>query len=90
MSSLPEMGGTHWRGLLPELVLFRFVVPRLQPGMVGPYPVRSVLFPSCLLLVGTVRSRFLGCNQQPTADGVQDPNRSPPCCVCFIGSPAPS
>jgi hypothetical protein len=39
--------------LLPGLVLFKLVVLPLQPGVVRPYPVRGVWFPSRLLLMGT-------------------------------------
>jgi hypothetical protein len=34
--------GKRWCGLLSGLVLFRLVVLPLQPGVVGPYPVRGV------------------------------------------------
>jgi hypothetical protein len=40
-------------GLLLGLVLFRLVVPPLQPRVVGPYPVRGVWFPNRLPLEGT-------------------------------------
>jgi hypothetical protein len=43
------------RGLLSGLVLFRLVAPPLQPGLVGPYPIRGVWFYSRLLLEGTDR-----------------------------------
>jgi hypothetical protein len=43
-----EAGAMCWRGLLLGLVLFRLVVPPFQPGVVGPYPVQSVWFPSHL------------------------------------------
>jgi hypothetical protein len=39
------MGGMRWHELLPGLVLFRLVAPPLQPGVVGPYPIRGVLYP---------------------------------------------
>jgi hypothetical protein len=45
--------GKQRRGLLPGLVLFRLVAPPLQVGVVGPYPVWGVWFPSRLLLEGT-------------------------------------
>jgi hypothetical protein len=34
-----RVGGSDWSGLCPGRVLFRLVVPPLQPGVVGPYPV---------------------------------------------------
>jgi hypothetical protein len=34
--------GTYWCRLLMCLVLFRLVVPPLQPGVVGPYPLQDV------------------------------------------------
>jgi hypothetical protein len=39
-------------GLGPGLVLFRFVISPLQPGAVGPYPIRSAWLPSHLSLEG--------------------------------------
>jgi hypothetical protein len=45
----------RWSGLLPGLVLFKFVVSPLQLGVAGSYPVRGVWFPSRLLLEGTSR-----------------------------------
>jgi hypothetical protein len=42
-------------GLLPGLVLSRLVAPPLQPGVVGPYPIQGVWFPSRLLQEGTSR-----------------------------------
>jgi hypothetical protein len=47
-------GGKEWCRLLPGLVLFRLVVPPLQPGVVGPYPVWGTWFPSHLLLEGNM------------------------------------
>jgi hypothetical protein len=40
-------------GLLSGLVLFRLVAPPLNPGAVGPYPIRGAWFPSHLPLEGT-------------------------------------
>jgi hypothetical protein len=40
-------------GLLSGIDLFRLVVPPLQPGVVGLYPVRDVWLPSHLPLEGT-------------------------------------
>jgi hypothetical protein len=40
-------------GLLLGLVLFRLVVPPLQPRVVGSYSVRGVWFPNHLPLEGT-------------------------------------
>jgi hypothetical protein len=42
-------------GLPLGLVCFRFMVPPLQPEVVGPYPVRGAWLPSHLLLEGTDR-----------------------------------
>jgi hypothetical protein len=50
----------RWRGLLPGSVLSRLVAPPLQTGVVGPYPVRGVWFPSRLLLDGTGRIQNFG------------------------------
>jgi hypothetical protein len=47
------IGGIRWHGLLPGLVLLKLSVPRLQPGVVGPYLVGGVWFLSRLLLEGT-------------------------------------
>jgi hypothetical protein len=46
----------RWRGLLSGLILFKSVVPPLQSGVVGSYPVWGVWFPNCLLLVGIGRN----------------------------------
>jgi hypothetical protein len=43
----------RWCRLLPGSVLFWLVAPPLHLGMVGPYLVRGVWFPSYLLLEGT-------------------------------------
>jgi hypothetical protein len=66
-------GGTCWRGLLQSLALFSLVVPPLQLGVMGPYPVRGVWFPNRLPLEELVISRFLGHNRPPTVPGIQDP-----------------
>jgi hypothetical protein len=50
----------RWCRLLLGLVLFRLVAPLLQPGVVGPYLVRGVWFPSHLLLEGTSRVQNFG------------------------------
>jgi hypothetical protein len=42
-------------GLLLGLVPFRLVAPPLRPGVVGPYSVRGVWFPSRLQLEETRR-----------------------------------
>jgi hypothetical protein len=44
-----------WCGLLPGSILFSLVAPPLQPGVVAPYPVWGVWFPSRLVLEGTGR-----------------------------------
>jgi hypothetical protein len=41
--------------LFSGLVIFRLLVPSLQPGVVGPYPIRGAWFPNCLPLKGTDR-----------------------------------
>jgi hypothetical protein len=50
----------RWCRLLPGLVLFRFVAPPLQTGVVGPYLVRGVWFLSHLLLERTGRIQNFG------------------------------
>jgi hypothetical protein len=45
--------GWYWCRLLPGLVLFRLVVHPLQPGVVGPYLIQSIWFPSHLPPEGT-------------------------------------
>jgi hypothetical protein len=45
----------RWCELLPGSVHFRLVAPPLRPGVVGPYLVQGVWFPSRLLLEGTGR-----------------------------------
>jgi hypothetical protein len=52
-------GKRDWYGLGTSLVLFRLVVPPLQPGEVDPYPVRAVWFASRLPLKGTTPTSFL-------------------------------
>jgi hypothetical protein len=46
-------GGKDWHRLLPGLVLFRLVIPPLQPKVMGPYVIHGTWFPSHLLLEGT-------------------------------------
>jgi hypothetical protein len=48
------------RGLLSGLVLFRFVAPPLQPGVVRFYPIWGVWFPSRLPLEGPSRIQNFG------------------------------
>jgi hypothetical protein len=61
--------------IIPEFSSFKLVVLPLQPGEVGPYPVRGTYFPSRLLLEGTrLYSDLLGHNWWPTVPGVQDPD----------------
>jgi hypothetical protein len=45
----------RWCVLFPDSFLFRLVAPPLQPGVVGPYPVWDVWFPSHLPLEGVDR-----------------------------------
>jgi hypothetical protein len=45
----------RWCRLLSGSILFWFVVPPLQPGAVGSYPIWDVWFSSHLLLEGTGR-----------------------------------
>jgi hypothetical protein len=60
------------------LVLFSLVVPHFQTGVVGSYPIRSIWFPSHLLLEGTGSyPDFLGLNRWPMVPRVQDPDSSP-------------
>jgi hypothetical protein len=47
-------------GLLMGSVLFSLVVPPLQSGVVGLYPVWGAWFPNHLLLEGTSRIQNLG------------------------------
>jgi hypothetical protein len=54
----------HYR-LLLGLDLLRLVAPPLQPGVVGPYPVWGVWFPSRLTLEGTDHIQNFGA--QPVA-----------------------
>jgi hypothetical protein len=55
------------------------VVPPLQPGAVGPYPVRFVCLPIRMPLEG-VRwyLDFLGHNWRLAVPGIQDPNNLQP------------
>jgi hypothetical protein len=71
-------GKRDWCRLLLDSVLFRLVVPLLQLGVVGPYPVRGVWFPNRLPLEG-IRPYpdLLGYNQRPTVLRVQGPDSSP-------------
>jgi hypothetical protein len=64
--------------VLLGLVLFRLVAPPLQLGVVGPYLVWSIWFPSRLLLEGT-RSYpdSLGHNRWHVVHGVEDLDSSP-------------
>jgi hypothetical protein len=48
-----QNGGKNQFGLLSGLVLLRLVVPPLQPGLAGPYPVWGSWFPRRLQLEGT-------------------------------------
>jgi hypothetical protein len=52
--------GKRWCGLLSGLVLFRFVAPHLQLGVVGPYLIQGVCFPSRLPLDGIDRIQNFG------------------------------
>jgi hypothetical protein len=47
-------------GLLSSLVLLRLAAPPLQLGVVGPYLVQGVLFPSHLPLEGTGHIKNFG------------------------------
>jgi hypothetical protein len=46
-------GGSVLARITLEFGFFRLVVPHLQPGVVGPYPVWGVWFPSRFSLEGT-------------------------------------
>jgi hypothetical protein len=66
-----EMEKKVWCRLLPDLVLFRLVVPPLQPGVVGPFLVRGIGLPSHVSLEGTVPyTDLLGHNRWPTVSGL--------------------
>jgi hypothetical protein len=53
--------GREYRyGLFLDLVLFRLVTPPLLSGVVVPYLIRGVWFPSCLPLEGTGRIQIFG------------------------------
>jgi hypothetical protein len=58
--------------------LFRLVDPPLQPGLVEPYPVRGVWFPSHFRLEGTSHIHNFGLS--PVAHGTQGtrPRQYPP------------
>jgi hypothetical protein len=50
-----------WRGLLPDLVLFRLVAPPLQTGVGGgTYSIWGVWFPNRLPLEGTSHIHIFG------------------------------
>jgi hypothetical protein len=53
-------GGEDRYRLFPGLILFRLVVPPLQPRVVEPYLVRGTWFPNRLLLKGTDRIQIFG------------------------------
>jgi hypothetical protein len=62
---LPAHEYRNWGGcvdvvLLSGLVLSKLVDPPIQTGVVGPYPVRGVWFPSRLLLVRNSRIKIFG------------------------------
>jgi hypothetical protein len=60
------------------LILFKLVVPSLQPGVVGPYLVRGTWFPSRLPLEGTDHIQiFWAVTGDLRYPGVQDPVSSP-------------
>jgi hypothetical protein len=52
--------GKCWRGLLPDLVLFKLVAPCLQPGVVRPFLIWGVWFSGYLLLEGTSHIKNFG------------------------------
>jgi hypothetical protein len=58
--------------LLSGSVLFRLVTHPLQLGVVGPYLLWGVWFPSRLLLERMVVSKILGHNRWPAVPGVLD------------------
>jgi hypothetical protein len=53
-------GGKCWFGLLPGLVHFRLLVPPLQIGVGGEYPVWGAWFLSRLPLEGTDHIHIFG------------------------------
>jgi hypothetical protein len=76
-------GGRDWCGLLTGPVLFRLVVPPLQPEVMGPYPVQGTWFPSRLSLEGIASYLdFLDHNRWLAILGVQNPDTS--CCGSMV------
>jgi hypothetical protein len=70
-----QNGRKDWCRLLLGLVLFRLVVPLLQLGVVGLYPVQDIWFPNHLPLEGVGSyPDLLGHNRWPMVPRVQDPN----------------
>jgi hypothetical protein len=64
-------GGDGRDSSTPVPVITR--APPLQPGVVGPYSVRGMWFPSHLPLERTKSYLFLGRNRRPAVPWVQDP-----------------
>jgi hypothetical protein len=63
--------------LLLGLVPFRLVVSPLQPGVVGSYLVRGIIFSNRVLPEGTgPYPDLLGHNRQITVPKVQDPDKN--------------
>jgi hypothetical protein len=63
---------------VPRFSSFKLVVPPLQSGALGLYPVRGAWFPSRLPLEGTRSYPYLlDHNWWPTVPGVQDPDNRP-------------
>jgi hypothetical protein len=58
--------GKYWCGLLPGLVLFRFVVSPLQTGVVWSYPVQVLGSPVIWRWREQCRIHICGHNQRPT------------------------
>jgi hypothetical protein len=72
--------------MVPGSSPFQLVVPPLQPGLVGPYPVWGTWFSSHLPLEGTVQyPDFLGHNQWPVVLGVQDADMQNAGCGFYRG-----
>jgi hypothetical protein len=58
---------------MPEFSSFKLAAPPLQPGAVGPYPVRGTWFPNSLPLEGIGSyPDLLSRNQRSVVHEVQD------------------
>jgi hypothetical protein len=63
--------------IVPRFNFFKLVVPPLQPGVMGLYPIHSAWFPIRLSLEGTRSySDLLGPNRLPAVAGVNNLDRT--------------